>query len=79
MPWSSHSCNDHRYSYFTRNFCNQCINSLKILFGAMSEACSAIVTTVWRPSLSDKYTWDNAGDLKQLSIEKTLSEDNRSD
>ena len=23
MPWSSHSCNDHRYSYFTRNICNR--------------------------------------------------------
>ena len=30
-------------------------------------------------SVSDKYTWDNAGDLKQLSMDQTLSEDNRSD
>ena len=29
--------------------------------------------------MSDKYTWDNAGDLKQLSMDQTLSEDNRSD
>ena len=29
--------------------------------------------------VSDKYTWDNAGDLKQLSRDQTLSEDNRSD
>ena len=29
MPWSSHSCNDHRYSYFTRNICNRCVDSLK--------------------------------------------------
>ena len=28
---------------------------------------------------SDKYTWDNAGDLKQLSMDQTFSEDNRSD
>ena len=30
-------------------------------------------------NVSDKYTWDNAGDLKQLSMGQTLSEDNRSD
>ena len=43
MPWSSHSCNDRRYSYFARNICNRCFDSLKILFGATSEVCSAIV------------------------------------
>ena len=49
MPWYPRSCNDRRYSYFTRNICNRCVDwgvdNLKILFGA----CSAIVTTVWRP------------------------------
>ena len=30
-------------------------------------------------NVSDKYTWDNAGDLKQLFIDQTLSEDNWSD
>ena len=30
-------------------------------------------------NVSDKYTWDNAGHLKQLSMDQTLSEDNRSD
>ena len=29
-------------------------------------------------NVSDKYTWDNAGDLKQLSMDQTLSEDSRS-
>ena len=29
--------------------------------------------------MSDKYTWDNAGDLKQLPMDQTLSEDNRRD
>ena len=29
-------------------------------------------------NVSDKYTWDNAGDLKQLSIDQTLSKDKRS-
>ena len=63
MPWSSHSCNDHRYSYFTRNFCNRCINILKILFGATSEACSAIVTTIWRPGLQDLQGFQGFADL----------------
>ena len=35
------------------------------------------VCEIW--IVSDKYTWDNAGDLKQLSMDQTLSEDNRSD
>ena len=26
-------------------------------------------------NVSDKYTWGNAGDLKQLSMDQTLSED----
>ena len=30
-------------------------------------------------NVSDKYTWDNARDLKQLSMDQTLSEDNSSD
>ena len=29
--------------------------------------------------MSEKYTWDNAGDRKQLSMDQTLNEDNRSD
>ena len=28
MPWSSHSCNDRRYSsYFTRHICNRCADT----------------------------------------------------
>ena len=30
-------------------------------------------------NVSDKYTWDNVEDLKQLSMDQTLSEHNRSD
>ena len=30
-------------------------------------------------NVSDKYTWDNAGDLRHLSMDQILSEDNRSD
>ena len=38
---------------------------------------TAAVCESW--NVSDKYTWDNAGDLKQLSMDQTLIEDNRSD
>ena len=30
-------------------------------------------------NVSDKYTWENAGDFKQLSVDQTFSENNRSD
>ena len=30
-------------------------------------------------NVNDTYAWDNAGDLKQLSMDQTLSEDNKSD
>ena len=29
MPWSSHSRNDRRYSYFARNICNRYVDVLK--------------------------------------------------
>ena len=64
MLWSPHSCNDRRYSYFTRNICNRCIYSLKILCEASSEACSAIVTTIWRPSFI--FAWEQS--FKQTKI-----------
>ena len=44
------------------------------------EFVSNFTTAVWESwNVSDKYTWDNAGDLKQLSIDQTRSEDNKSD
>ena len=44
------------------------------------ELISTFTTTVCKSwNVSDKYTWDNAGDLEQLSMDQTLSEDNRSD
>ena len=44
------------------------------------ELISTFTTAVCESwNASDKYTWDNAGDLKQLSMDQTLSEDNRSD
>ena len=44
------------------------------------ELISTFTTAVCESwNVSDKYTWDNAGDLKKLSMDQTLSEDNRSD
>ena len=45
------------------------------------ELISTFTTAVCESwNVSDKYTWDNAaGDLKQLSMDQTLSDDNRSD
>ena len=43
------------------------------------ELISTFITAVCESwNVSDKYTWDNAGNLKQLSMDQTLSEDNRS-
>ena len=44
------------------------------------ELISTFTTAVCKSwNVSDKYTWDYAADLKQLSMDQTLSEDNRSD
>ena len=44
------------------------------------ELISTFTTAVCESiNVSDKYTWDNAGDLKQIFMDQTLSEDNRSD
>ena len=44
------------------------------------ELISTFTTAVCESwNVSDKYTWNNAGDLKQLSMDQTLSADNRSD
>ena len=43
----------------------------------LSSTFTTVVCESW--NVSNKYTWDNAGDLKQPSRDKTSSEDNRSD
>ena len=52
------------------------------LIGTVSkvELISTFTTAVCESwNVSDKYTWDNAGDHKQLSMDQTLSKDNKSD
>ena len=44
------------------------------------ELISTFTTAVCESwNVRDKYTWDNAGDHKQLSMDQTLSKDKRSD
>ena len=43
------------------------------------EVISTFTTAVCKSwNVSDKYTWDNAGDHKQLSMDQTLSKNSRS-
>ena len=44
------------------------------------ELISTFTTSVCESwNVSDKYTWDNAGDRKQLSMDQTLSQGNKCD
>ena len=44
------------------------------------ELISTFITAICESwNMSDKYIWDNAGDLKELSMDQTLNEDNRGD
>ena len=65
-------------NFSSKNYSYELVN----LTGTVTkvELISTFTTAVCESlNVSDKYTWDNAGDLKQLSMDQTLSEDNRSD
>ena len=55
-------------------FANKSLRSLRLVWrpGFTTAVCES-----W--NVSDKYTWDNAGDPKQLFIDQTFSKENRSD
>ena len=60
-----------RMNFSLTNFCWESFN----LIGMVGKVeLISTFTTEW--NVSDKYTWDNVGDLKQLSMAQTLSEDN---
>ena len=66
------------HEFFIKNYSCELVN----LTGTVGKVeliptSTTAVCESW--NVSDKYTWDNAGDLKQLSMDQTLSEDNRSD
>ena len=67
-----------RMNFSLKNYSFELVN----LTGTVGkvELISAFTTAVCESwNMSDEYTWHNAGDLKQLSMEQTLIEDNRSD
>ena len=66
-----------RMSFSLKNYSCELLN----LTGTVGkvELISAFTTAVCESWIvSDKYTWDNAGDLKKQSMDHILSEDNRS-
>ena len=67
-----------RMNFSLKNYSRELFN----LTGTVGkvELISTFTTAVCESwNVSDKYTWDNAGDLKQLFMDQTLREDNRSD
>ena len=64
-------------NFSLKNYSCELVN-LTGTFGKV-ELISTSTTAVCKSwNVRDKYTWDNAGDLKQLSMDQTFSEDNRS-
>ena len=67
-----------RMNFSLKNYSCELFN-LTVTVGKV-ELMSTFTTAVCESwNVSNKYTWDDAGDLKQLSMDQTLSEDNRSD
>ena len=60
------------YNYMeTRLYLTGMVGKVELISTFTTAVCES-----W--NVSDKYTWDNAGDLKQLSMDHTRSKDNRS-
>ena len=67
-----------RMKFSLKNYSFELFNLTKTV--GKFELISTFTTAVCKSwNASDKYTWDNAGDLNQLSMDQTFSEDNRSD
>ena len=68
-----------RMNFSLKNYSCELLNFTRII--QKVELISTFTTAVCKNwNVSDKYTWDNAGDLKQqLSMDLTFSKDNRSD
>ena len=65
-----------RMNFSLKNYGCELINLTRMV--GKVELISTFTTAVCESwNVSDKYTWGNAGDLKQLSMDQTLSEDNR--
>ena len=48
MAWSLHHCDDHKYRSSSRNICNRYAEN----FASLSQTCSSIITTIWRPGFN---------------------------
>ena len=67
-----------RMNFSVKNYSCELINLIGTVLKV--EPISTLTSAVCESwNMSDKYTWDNARDLRQLFIDQTLSEDNRSD
>ena len=67
-----------RMNFSLKNYSCELLN-LTGMVGKV-EPISTFTTAVCESwNVSDKYTWDNTGDLKQLSMDQTFSEENTSD
>ena len=66
-----------RMNFSLKNYSCELLNLTRTV--GKVELISTFTTTVCESwNVSEKFTWDNAGDPKQLSMDQTLSEDNRS-
>ena len=82
MPWSSQSCNDRRYSYFTRNICSRSIDSLKSsleqrrkhvlrllqLYGDQAQDWKLKTTGLLVRRISARFQYNGAKSGKSLKI-----------
>ena len=67
-----------RMNFSLKNYSCELLN-LTITVGKVELISTSTTAVCESCNVSDKYAWDNAGDLKQLSMDQTLSKDNRSD
>ena len=67
-----------RMNFSLKNYSCELFNMTEMV--GKVELISTFTTAVCESwNVSDKYSWNNAGDLKQLFMDQTLSEDNRID
>ena len=65
-----------RMTFSLKNYSCELVNLTRTV-GKIELIPTSTTATCESWNVSDKYTWDNTGDLKQLSMDQNLSEDNR--
>ena len=67
-----------RMNFSLKNYSCELFNLIRTVRKVeLISTFTTAVCEIW--NMSDKYTWDNTGDHKHLSVDQALSEDNRSD